>query len=360
MGDQRRQLPPEVKVEQTQAGGGRCSEGDGDGHGDQQHHPRPPAAGLTQSAGEERPTAVEEDDGAEPGTHQSVAGELQVVAEPVLDHVGGRHDGHAEQQAPPEAAAEHRHVVAVATAVATMLDVAGGLSVPAVVLRVVWHSVAFAAVPAGPRLRRRLVVVGVDGVARALHAPSLAYPLGVGSTWTPWGYRFVKRNNVGFPTSHIAEQTRGSTASKDQLLDRLSRTEVRGASAPVNEDRYCADVPTRISPSGRWHRNAGEPADEECLHQPRRSRRTPEGDLHAKSCGHRCLGTSADRRSVTGQRSPLPLGRPEVRNRLTALLNPLRGHAPPASESGNVSVEPGPGHPRRAAWATRGGRRGPS
>ena len=44
-------------------------------------------------------------------------------------------------------------------------------------------------------------------------------------------------------------QTRGYTASKEQLLRRLARVEgqVRGVSRMVEEDRYCIDVLTQIS-----------------------------------------------------------------------------------------------------------------
>ena len=43
--------------------------------------------------------------------------------------------------------------------------------------------------------------------------------------------------------------TRGYTASKDQLLKRLSRVEgqVRGVASMVEDDRYCIDVLTQIS-----------------------------------------------------------------------------------------------------------------
>jgi len=43
--------------------------------------------------------------------------------------------------------------------------------------------------------------------------------------------------------------TRGYTASKDQLLARLSRLEgqVRGVQRMVEDDRYCIDVLTQIS-----------------------------------------------------------------------------------------------------------------
>jgi CsoR family transcriptional regulator, copper-sensing transcriptional repressor len=45
------------------------------------------------------------------------------------------------------------------------------------------------------------------------------------------------------------ETKRGYTASKEQLLGRLSRVEgqVRGVAKMVEEDRYCIDVVTQIS-----------------------------------------------------------------------------------------------------------------
>lgn len=44
-------------------------------------------------------------------------------------------------------------------------------------------------------------------------------------------------------------QSRGYTATKDQLKDRLARIEgqVRGVARMVEEDRYCIDVLTQIS-----------------------------------------------------------------------------------------------------------------
>ena len=47
----------------------------------------------------------------------------------------------------------------------------------------------------------------------------------------------------------MAQPTRGYTASKDQLLDRLARIEgqVRGVARMVEDDRYCIDVLTQIS-----------------------------------------------------------------------------------------------------------------
>lgn len=47
----------------------------------------------------------------------------------------------------------------------------------------------------------------------------------------------------------MATQTRGYTASKEQLLDRLARIEgqVRGVAKMVEADRYCIDVVTQIN-----------------------------------------------------------------------------------------------------------------
>jgi len=46
-----------------------------------------------------------------------------------------------------------------------------------------------------------------------------------------------------------ATPTRGYTASKDQLLNRLARVEgqVRGIAKMVEEDRYCIDVVTQVN-----------------------------------------------------------------------------------------------------------------
>ena len=47
----------------------------------------------------------------------------------------------------------------------------------------------------------------------------------------------------------MAVQTRGYTATKDQLLGRLARIEgqVRGVAGMVADDRYCIDVVTQIN-----------------------------------------------------------------------------------------------------------------
>jgi DNA-binding FrmR family transcriptional regulator len=50
-------------------------------------------------------------------------------------------------------------------------------------------------------------------------------------------------------TTETAKPTRGYSANKDQLLNRLKRLEgqVRGVQGMVEDDRYCIDVVTQIS-----------------------------------------------------------------------------------------------------------------
>jgi CsoR family transcriptional regulator, copper-sensing transcriptional repressor len=51
------------------------------------------------------------------------------------------------------------------------------------------------------------------------------------------------------PAAPAAGETRGYSATKDALLNRLRRVEgqVRGVQKMVDEDRYCIDVLTQIS-----------------------------------------------------------------------------------------------------------------
>ena len=53
----------------------------------------------------------------------------------------------------------------------------------------------------------------------------------------------------GAEATIVATQTRGYTATKQQLLDRLARIEgqVRGVARMVEDDRYCIDVVTQIN-----------------------------------------------------------------------------------------------------------------
>ena len=75
---------------QPSDGGHRRDVGDGDRHGDQQHHPGLAVLDLAPAALEERPAAPEEDDRAEHRPDPLDAGEVQLVAEPVHDHVAGQ------------------------------------------------------------------------------------------------------------------------------------------------------------------------------------------------------------------------------------------------------------------------------
>src|SRR6266496_1745157 len=47
----------------------------------------------------------------------------------------------------------------------------------------------------------------------------------------------------------VATETRGYSATKDQLMERLAKIEgqVRGVAKMVDEDRYCIDVVTQIN-----------------------------------------------------------------------------------------------------------------
>ena len=105
------QLPPEIQVERVKGGGHRRDVGNGDRHGDQQHHPGLALLQLPPAALQEGPATPEEDDRPQHGTDPLHAGEVELVAEPGHDHVTGRHDRDGQQQAPPEPVAEGLSVV---------------------------------------------------------------------------------------------------------------------------------------------------------------------------------------------------------------------------------------------------------
>ena len=111
-GDQRRELPPELEVDETGLGGQAGEEGDGNGERDEKHHAGLPPAQLLPTAAQEDRATVEEDDRAEDGRHQLVAGDaVEGVAEPVLHHLAEGDDRDCQQQREPEAAAEGLGVV---------------------------------------------------------------------------------------------------------------------------------------------------------------------------------------------------------------------------------------------------------
>ena len=68
-------------------------------------------------------------------------------------------------------------------------------------------------------------------------------------TYTLEGYSASTSETRNTAGGEMATQTRGYTATKDQLLDRLARIEgqVRGVAKMVEEDRYCIDIVTQIN-----------------------------------------------------------------------------------------------------------------
>jgi CsoR family transcriptional regulator, copper-sensing transcriptional repressor len=67
----------------------------------------------------------------------------------------------------------------------------------------------------------------------------------------PWKGIFGQRE-ANLQEAAMATQARGYTATKKELLARLSRIEgqVRGVARMVEEDRYCIDVVTQINAAG--------------------------------------------------------------------------------------------------------------
>jgi hypothetical protein len=111
--DQERELPPELEVEPAELRNEARNERHHDRERDQEHHPGPACLQLGESALEEGQAPVEEDDRAEdrrdPIRHRERRGR---IAEPVLDHLGPEQDWDREDDAQPEAVAEHRDAVA--------------------------------------------------------------------------------------------------------------------------------------------------------------------------------------------------------------------------------------------------------
>src|SRR5262245_54690248 len=70
-------------------------------------------------------------------------------------------------------------------------------------------------------------------------------------SYTPMGYAPSNGSALssGREEDAMTTQTRGYTATKDQLLGRLARIEgqIRGVSRMVEDDRYCIDVVTQIN-----------------------------------------------------------------------------------------------------------------
>lgn len=71
-------------------------------------------ANFPLGASQEGSATNEEDGGAEDRGDEKRTGKAQVVAEPVLHHVGEHHDGNRQGEAPPKEPTEHRSVASVA------------------------------------------------------------------------------------------------------------------------------------------------------------------------------------------------------------------------------------------------------
>jgi hypothetical protein len=112
--DERRQLEPEVDVDQTELGRDRGTECDEQSQRDQQHHAWLPRLQLLPAATKEDRAAPQEHERPEERRHEGVAGELRRgVAQPVLDHVAVQHRRNGQREAHPEPATEHLGVITV-------------------------------------------------------------------------------------------------------------------------------------------------------------------------------------------------------------------------------------------------------
>jgi len=86
--DQRRQLPPDLDVEQAEGRRERGRERDDDREADQGHHPGLPLAQLPESALDENAASVDKHDDAEQGRDQAGSREgWRAESEPILDVV---------------------------------------------------------------------------------------------------------------------------------------------------------------------------------------------------------------------------------------------------------------------------------
>ena len=108
-GDERRQLPPHVDLEQAQRRGPRRDEGDHDGERDEGHHPRLAIAQLGARALQEDPAAVREDDRPQHRRDPARSGEVRGhVAQPVLDLLRSRRPPGSSAAGRPRTGAETR------------------------------------------------------------------------------------------------------------------------------------------------------------------------------------------------------------------------------------------------------------
>jgi hypothetical protein len=110
--NQEGELPPELEIERAELGREARDEGDQDRKRDQQHHARLPITDLADAATQERHAAVDEDD--RPEDRGDAVGQREGrgrEAQPFLHHLRPHEHRDREQDAQPEAVAEHRHAV---------------------------------------------------------------------------------------------------------------------------------------------------------------------------------------------------------------------------------------------------------
>ncbi len=113
--DQRGQLPEEDLAAQPEHHGSAVDVGDGDGQGDERHHPGLLVPSFADEALQERPAAVEVDSRGEEGLDVGVAGERQEALDPqeALNERRQRQDRQGQGERDPEATSEVRHHVGV-------------------------------------------------------------------------------------------------------------------------------------------------------------------------------------------------------------------------------------------------------
>ena len=110
-----------LDLEETEGRGPAGHEGDRDGHGDEGHHARLAIAEFGHRPAQEDAAPVHEDDRAQDGRDELRAWKDGcLVAQPHLDFVAPEHDRDGQEQAQPEAVAEHRHRVALVAVMARM------------------------------------------------------------------------------------------------------------------------------------------------------------------------------------------------------------------------------------------------
>ena len=129
--DQRRQLPPDLDLEQPQGPGPARDEGHRDGERDERHHPGLPCGQLVPGTPDEDEPSVHENDSSQDRRDHGGPGEVgSTVAQPRLRIPAPEDDRNGQREAQPEPVPEHPGRVA---GVAIMVTVCPVVSVVTVV-----------------------------------------------------------------------------------------------------------------------------------------------------------------------------------------------------------------------------------